>query len=194
MFDALHQLTRDHGNMARLLDLLERRIAEYGDGRPFDAEAFRGIMDYLLNYPDLCHHPKEDLVYRRLRKVDAHRAAVRNVAFGAELPRPWFEKAGNRLIAVTREHIDKEERGLFPLALRSLTARDWWEIDDAVLPPGRPPSSAKIGRDYVALHDRIMELWAQELGSGTLGPGIGVRSCLLPIGKRQDLTPLRGGV
>jgi hemerythrin-like domain-containing protein len=182
MFDALHQLTRDHGNMARLLDLLERHIAEYGGGRPLDVEAFGGIMDYLLHFPDLCHHPKEDLVYRRLRNVDAHRAAlvgdivaehqalakltrgfaaaVRNVACGAELPRPWFEKAGSRLIAETREHIDKEERGLFPLALSSLTARDWWEIDGAVLSPSEPPFSAKIERDYIALYDRIMELGA----------------------------------
>ena len=29
------------------------------------------VLDYSLSYPILCHHTKEDLVYRRLRTRDA---------------------------------------------------------------------------------------------------------------------------
>ena len=52
--------------MAKLFDILERQIEIYGGGgRPDDA-IIRDILDYCLGYPTLCHHPKEDLVYRKL--------------------------------------------------------------------------------------------------------------------------------
>lgn len=180
MFEALEGLYRDHANLSRLLDLVERRLAAYGSGGPLDLEVLGSALDYLLHYPDLCHHPKEDLVYRRVRAidpvaaaavdyiVDEHKrlaeltrgfaAAVHNVAADAEMPRAWFENAGRELIGFNRHHMSKEERHLFPLALKALTARDWWEIDSAVLWPVDPLFSPKAEQQYQALHERIMQL------------------------------------
>jgi len=66
MSDAIVLLRLEHEHLARLLDVVERRLgAIEGEG-----EADPGLLalahEHLAGYPDACHHPMEDLVYRSL--------------------------------------------------------------------------------------------------------------------------------
>ena len=56
--------------MAKLLNAFERQLAAFDQGATPDHDIVRGVIDYCLTYPDLYHHPKEDLVFARLQLRD----------------------------------------------------------------------------------------------------------------------------
>ena len=66
----LNDLSTDHARIAKVLDELERQLDILADAGKPDYEVVRGAVEYLLVYPDQFHHPKEDLIYRRLRARD----------------------------------------------------------------------------------------------------------------------------
>ena len=147
----LQQMRRDHGNMARLLDVLQAELNRYKVGDTLDFEVVSRIVDYVLNFPDLRHHPREDLVFRYLADRDpasSHRvetilaehrelaalsrklsAALGNLQRDVEMPRPWLETLLDSFIARNRDHMRREEELFFPLAMHALTAADWQKIE-----------------------------------------------------------------
>ena len=62
----INQLVRDHRNMRLLLDIIEEEMNAHADARVPDFDLLRMIAEYTLEYPDLVHHPREDLVFERL--------------------------------------------------------------------------------------------------------------------------------
>ncbi len=180
MLDILHQLARDHRNMERLLVLIERQMDAHRGGAALDIDLPRNILDYILNYPDRVHHPKEDLIFERLRRIDPEGAAVvadvlgehpalrqatecfastlRNVAHDAEIPRDWFEAIARNYIGKTRAHMHQEEKVFFPRALARLKYDDWRAIDAAGAAPADPLFGPTVEKKYLALHERILQL------------------------------------
>jgi hemerythrin-like domain-containing protein len=65
--ELLAELRLDHRNMAAVLDLLERLVMQMESNEDPDFELFDEIMRYMTVYPDAVHHPKEDIVYDKLR-------------------------------------------------------------------------------------------------------------------------------
>jgi hemerythrin-like domain-containing protein len=139
-------------------------------------------MEYTLHYQDLCHHPKEELIFRKLVTRspawlaavevvrDEHRrlaeivrrcaAAVHSVLLDAALPREWFECIVQEYISLLRHHMEEEERELFPRAMYCLTESDWREIDAAIHQPGGELSDDKLEHHYHQLQRRILQLAA----------------------------------
>ncbi|HYA65132.1 MAG TPA: hemerythrin domain-containing protein, partial [Burkholderiaceae bacterium] len=70
MPDTLFLLRLEHGNLSKLLGLIEDQVAAADAGKPMDEELLSLAYKYFSDYPDRCHHPKEDLVYRRLSERD----------------------------------------------------------------------------------------------------------------------------
>ena len=64
------QLQKDHLNAAKLLDLLEAQIGTLHDGETPDYLLMFDVMCYMRHYPDLFHHPKEDLIFEKLKERD----------------------------------------------------------------------------------------------------------------------------
>jgi hemerythrin-like domain-containing protein len=182
MPEMLHHLTRDHRNLARLLDLVERQVEVFAAGGGLDFELLDSILDYVLHHPNLYHHPREDLIYRRLlerdpaarktvaqalaehdrlRQVDrAFADVVRNIEREAELPRSWILDTARTFVEETRAHMEREESDLFPRARRCLTEADWQEIDAALTTPTDPLFAGAVEDRYRALHEQIMRLGA----------------------------------
>ena len=181
MAEGVRMLGKEHTDMAILLDLLERQIAEFKRGGAADFGIVRGILDYYLSYPDLYHHPKEDLIYHRLRAVApdqaesvkgllaAHEelaqrtrrfasAAVDQMLHGDEVPREWFASLARKFIDTNRRHLVTEEESFFPLALRVLGAQDWAEIDAQVTDREDPLFGGAVEARFHALHESILEL------------------------------------
>ena len=75
MSKVMNALEQEHLDMGKLLDALERQIVILEGGGTPDYDIVQGVMDYCLTFPDLHHHPKEDLVYRRLAARDPTAAA-----------------------------------------------------------------------------------------------------------------------
>lgn len=175
---AIEQLQLDHRNMNRLLSLLRAELEVGRAGRTWDFDLLHSVMEYALNFPDLCHHPKEDLIYRRmvernpaaaapigdLLKEHAHlaeltrqlAAALRNVEHDVEIPRQWLENLVETYVAANRRHIAAEEQSFFPQALVALTDADWREIDAGSADRPDPLFGDRIAGEFRRLYDRIM--------------------------------------
>ena len=70
MSDVVAALLRDHANIGRVLEALERQLAVFDEaGRP-DYDVLQGIIDYFETYPEQGHHPVEDALFRRLGSRD----------------------------------------------------------------------------------------------------------------------------
>lgn len=173
----IEDLRREHSNIARLLDLLERQVELLESAGAPDYSLMLEIMEYTLNYPDLYHHPKEDLVFRKLIERDANAAAaarelieehealgratrefadtLRNVSLDAEVPRAHVIARAREYIDLNRRHMEKEETNVFPLALQSLEAGDWAEIEAARAPGEDPLFGGALERQYDALRESI---------------------------------------
>lgn len=98
----IQALRREHANLTRLLDLLEREIDLFDRAGKPDYEIVEAILAYCLDYPDECHHPKEDAVLAKLRARDADAAA----AVGD------LEGEHRELAALTRQLADSVDRVL----------------------------------------------------------------------------------
>ncbi len=179
MSQVIEQLRTDHLNMARLISLLdpEMRTLE-GAGTP-DFELMLNIMDYNLNYPELCHHPKEDLVYRRLMERDPVSSEVvedlleehkkltvmakefaellRRITLDGEVPREKLGALGREYVAIHRRHIEREEITVFPLAEKALREEDWVEIA-AAISGDDPLFGAEVADQFLALYQSIVML------------------------------------
>ena len=63
-------LSREHRNLERLLDVLEHELEIFDRGDRPDYEVIRAIVSYFEVYPELYHHPQEDLVLAKLEIRD----------------------------------------------------------------------------------------------------------------------------
>ncbi len=169
--------------MGKLLDALERQIVILEGGGTPDYDIVQGVMDYCLTFPDLHHHPKEDLVYRRLALRDPTAAAgvgdlleehaalgegtrrlaaaVRNVLDEAEVPRDALLKLARDFLGHYRRHIAQEDENFFPVARARLTAADWAAIA-AELGEGHDPLFSSTPDDRFANLRRHILDWDRD--------------------------------
>jgi len=146
---SLHQ---DHINSTKLLDVLEQQLVIFGRAEVPDYEMMQGVMEYFLDYPDLYHHPKEDLILNKMEPrswaakdgfpdlrhehqelaamTRGFSTAIQDILLEAEIPREAFQQRARKFLDFYRSHIKKEEEVLFPAALKVLTKEDWAEISE----------------------------------------------------------------
>jgi hemerythrin-like domain-containing protein len=173
-------LYEEHANFSKLLDILMRQVARSNEGMTPDYEIIEEVLDYCLSYPVLCHHTKEDLVYRKLRIRDAaatdaigdleadheelalltrrFAATFHQTLHQAGAQHEWLSHMIEDFVQFYWRHIDREEKLFFPAALRSLTKDDWAEIDAQVTDHQDPLFGNKVGRRFRALLDDIVNL------------------------------------
>ncbi len=172
---AIEVLRQEHANMALLLDLMERQVAAVRQGEGADFALLGGIVDYFLTYPDLVHHPKEDLLFYRLREVDpaaavkagellsgheglgllarrVARAMVNHNLQGTAETRLWFVSLGQDFVDINRRHMAEEEEHFFPLLLRTLGEADWAAVDNKIGERSDPLFGAMVESRFQSLH------------------------------------------
>ena len=154
MSKTMEMLQTEHRNMSELLNLLERQVDLFEGQGEVDYDLLGEIIDYFRSYPDLYHHPKEDLVFESLKKRDPEAAgamgdlevahdkvndclnrftrAVVNVLLGENVARSAFISVAREFLDGERRHMTSEETIFFPAAKKALTDEDWKEIDARV--------------------------------------------------------------
>ncbi len=183
MTNIIEQIRDEHKNMAKLLDALERQIAVFNDGGKPDYEVLVGVIDYFLDYPDRCHHPKEDLLARKilagadpagpLQKLEAQHEElsiltrrfsqlVRRVLDEAELPRSDLTRAATEFIATQRHHMEMEEEHFLPLAEAALSQVDLAALDSELLAETDPLMDPDTEARYATLRNAILS-WEAEV-------------------------------
>ena len=180
MARAIEELEIDHRNMRLLLAIIEEEMDAYRRGGTPDFDLLHLIVDYILNYPEISHHPREDAIYDVLLRRDpmgaaavgnlmeehrqlsglTHRlaAAVANVERDVEMPKDWLDALVREYVARNRTHMLAEEQHFFRRAIAALSDADWAEIDAKLQRLIDPLFGGKVTQDYVRLHQRIMAL------------------------------------
>ena len=63
-------LLDEHQNIEKLLLVLEHELEVFDrSGRP-DYEILQSIIQYFQDYPESCHHPKEEMIFEKLKLRD----------------------------------------------------------------------------------------------------------------------------
>ncbi|HPE61766.1 MAG: hemerythrin domain-containing protein [Thiothrix sp.] len=157
MHTILAQLHQDHINLDRLLKRLEQETQVLMAGGAPDLHLMIEITDYIHEYSDRVHHPRENRVYARLENYDNDQAIRQELATlyqqHNDLPgltgsfmhtldhalhldmaasRDQLGREIQAFIEAQRGHMNLEEGRVFPLIDHTLTQQDWdlLEVED----------------------------------------------------------------
>ena len=177
MSQVIAALERDHANIAKLLEILESEILAIEVGKTPDYPLMQDIMRYMAQHSDRFHHPKEDLIFAQLLKrnpgvrADVEDLIKEHVVIGlagqefagllrssgvdSVALREQIGTSGFDYIRALREHMIREERELFPLAMEVLTQKEWQVIDAAANAIDDPLFDEMTADDYQRLYRLI---------------------------------------
>jgi hemerythrin-like domain-containing protein len=176
----IERLSREHRNIEMLLAVLERELGIFDCGDRPDYEVIRAIISYFELYPEVYHHPQEELVFAKLKIRDPAAAAkvgnlglehqkgaerlrrvaqaVDSVLADREILRQHVDNIVRDFIEHERRHIMMEDRDFFPAALKALEPLDWTEIASALTSHKDPLFSEAAEETFDALRARILQL------------------------------------
>lgn len=178
---AIQIIKREHSGYNALLYTLESVACDIADGgRPPDAAFFRAALDYISEFLDLYHHPKEDThLFPALRRrcpeiepelvklgaeheqgprmVDAMRRALDTYERKGAGAFAAFREALQEYIHYERQHVAREERSILPAASAHLTTEDWTSIDAVFLANDDPLFGERPTQKFRALYRTIID-------------------------------------
>jgi len=183
-------LRQEHSSIERLLRVLERELNIFDRGDRPNYEVILAVIDYFEDYPDRCHHPKEDVIFENLKARNAvaaatvgdlkgeHREearrlrrvakAIRDVLSDQAMLREAVVDIIRDFIDHERQHMALEESLFFPAALNALRAEDWADVALKLADQSDPLVRPSVEEKFSILRRHIMEL-EEEAKAGTPG-------------------------
>jgi hemerythrin-like domain-containing protein len=183
MTSIIELLHGEHRDVEMLLNVLENELEVFDRRERPDYEVIQAIISYFQDYPDCCHHPKEDMIFDKLKTRDPSAAKrvgdveaehrqeterldrlaklVRNVLWDREIARQTFRDVMRGFIDQQRVHMAMEERSLFPAAANALRPEDWQEIDSKWNDKMETLFNVAMEEKCHSLRDRILR-WGRE--------------------------------
>jgi len=180
MIEIIEDLRQEHRNIEELLRVLERELSLFDRGDRPDYEVVLAVIDYFKEYPDSCHHPKEDIVIekfkarypvaaatigdleaehregaKRLRRVAQ---AVERVLSDQDLLRQTIDDIIRDFISHERQHMAMEERVVFPAVLNALRPEDWADVAQQLADRYGPPHQRDFEEKFSTLRRNILEM------------------------------------
>jgi hemerythrin-like domain-containing protein len=149
---ALQILIDEHRTIERVLDCLDALTARCARKQPLDAGQAGQVVDFIRNFADRCHHGKEEaqlfpmMERRGFSPVSGPTAVMRFEhdegrklvgQMAASIPAAAtddaeavsaFSRAAERFSRLLRQHIQKEDHCLFPMANAALNDEDREEL------------------------------------------------------------------
>jgi branched-chain amino acid transport system ATP-binding protein len=188
--EALQTISNEHRSMWQLTVVLDelRKQLDQPEQKP-DAELFDLILDYIEQYIERVHQPKEEAyLYRAVLDrtsegnemiaeferehaaspgiVATLRRQVKHLVRHYPEGKGEFQEGLEKYIALLRSHIMREENELFPLARRILTDVDWDEIDTAFANSADPQFGVESRAEFRSLMSRIVNQAPEPVGFG----------------------------
>lgn len=176
-------LRDEHRTIEKLLVVLEQELDVFDRRERPDYEILQAVIDYFEDFPERSHHPKEDLIFSRLRARDPAAAAsvakleaehrqgsqrlerlahtVASILTDHELRRETFDTVVRDFIDNERAHIAFEEQSFFPAAVKALRPQDWTELETKLSGGSDPLLNGEIEEKFHALKERILS-WEEE--------------------------------
>jgi branched-chain amino acid transport system ATP-binding protein len=196
---ALRIISEDHANLWRIATSLDQVAEEIDGGGAVEPAFFNAVFDYIEQFVDRSHHPKEDdFLFRLLRlrspqagtlldtlqqehrngpgQLQALRRQLQQVqqlqqTSKTPLVAPAFTAALRLYTLGLKSHIRVEEKDIMPLARQALSAPDWAEIDRAFLDNDDPLFGASAKAEFRDLFHRIASLAPESIGLGGQSAG-----------------------
>ena len=192
-------LRAEHRHIATVMQLFSDQLQAIEAGDPVDAHVVYEVMDYMASWPDRYHHPREDLIYGRVAELDRkaaddvdtlqrdHDAAARR---GQRLLRDierWREgevkgsvivKAGREYVGHMYEHMNVEEKVVFPHIESVLSLEDWRELaeDDELRAVSTPVFGPRIQREFRNLARRLRRGVRRRVERGVVQEWVGIEA------------------
>jgi len=188
MPDTIVMLQLEHKTLSSLLALADSQLQKIESGKSKDFALLHKILEYFCDYPDACHHPKEDAVFRRLLQRNPEVAAdignlisshddlstltrqvgamVQQAHEMSDTPTDDVVESMREFISAYREHIRSEEVGFFPAASTILTREDWDLIDYSVFERDDPIFDVATEGRFRDLREAIFEQSSDDHGPG----------------------------
>jgi len=181
-------LREEHRNIEDLLLVLEQELNVFDRNEQPDYEILQAVISYFQDYPDCCHHPKEDMIFEKLKARDPVAAGsvgdleaehqnegkrlqrvaqmIRSILTHHEVLRPTFDDIMRDFIEHERKHMEMEERVLFPAAVNALQPEDWAGIDAIWSEKKDTMFNVAIEEKCQSLRERILQ-WEREKSGGS---------------------------
>jgi len=180
MVEIIEILRWEHRNIEKLLGVLEQELNVFARAERPDYEVIQAVVEYFKQYPDTCHHPKEDIIYEKFKALAPGRAAsindlqvehregaerlhrvaqvIDNVINDQDLLRESVDQIVRDFIDSERKHIAFEDEIVFPAILETLKPRDWADIALILADKYGPPSKADFEEQFGTVRRNILEL------------------------------------
>ncbi len=180
MIKLIEVLRQEHRNMEKLLRVLERELSLFDRGDCPDYEVVLAVIEFFKDYPDSCHHPKEDIIIEKFKARDPvaaatigdfeaeHREgarrlcrvaqAVESVLSNQDLLRQTIVDIIRDFINHERQHMAREERVVFPAVLNALQPGDWADIALQLTNRYGPISQPDFEEKFSTLRLNILEM------------------------------------
>ena len=179
MRNVVQELRTEHTNMERLLKILDKQLEIFEAGGQPDYMVVQDIVLYFLDFPDQCHHPKEDVLAQKLLELSPDRAdqlrglaelheelglltrkmagVVRRVLDEAELPRALVIRTIKEFISSQRHHMEMEEQHFLPLAEELLSTSDLEDLESEIFAKEDPLFKPETEEHLTTLRDYILK-------------------------------------
>lgn len=194
-------LRAEHRHIASVMQLFSEHLQAIEAGETVDPHVVYEVMDYMASWPDRYHHPREDLIYARVAELDSkaaddvdtlqrdHDAAARR---GQQLLRNierWREgelkdavivRDGREYVGHMYEHMNVEEKVVFPHIESVLSLDDWRELaeDDELRAVSAPVFGPRVQREYRKLARRLRRGVRRRVERGVVQEWVGIEALM----------------
>ncbi|MDX1732713.1 MAG: hemerythrin domain-containing protein [Halioglobus sp.] len=164
-------LRAEHRHMATVMQLFTAQLDTIEAGELVDPHLVYEIMDYMVTWPDRFHHPREDLIYARVAELDPagadevdtlqrdHDNTARRGREVLESVEAWragqitgdgLLKLGRDYVEHIYEHMNLEEKVVFPHIESVLSNQDWrdLEAEDQLEAVSLPIFGPRVQREF----------------------------------------------
>ena len=174
-------LMDEHRVIEQVLDVLERIVQQSAVQGILDGQSAGKAIDFFRVFADGCHHSKEEdhlfpMLEARglprdggptgvmLAEHEEGRALVRGMkeeidaaAKGEPDALKRFSQQAGSYIELLRQHIDKEDRCLFPMVARTLNAEDHRALEAAFHDVAHEGTCPHLHDKYLKLADKLAD-------------------------------------
>jgi hemerythrin-like domain-containing protein len=194
-------LKAEHRHIATVMQLFTDQLKAMEDGQYVDGHVVFEIMDYMATWPDRYHHPREDLIYCRVAELDPKAADEvdslqrdhdHTAARGRELLKEiegWrngdvshtsIVKLGRAYIDHMYEHMNIEEKVVFPHIESILTLEDWRELaeDDQLRAVSDPVFGPRVQREFRNMARKMRRRVRNSVERGAMLEWIGIEALM----------------
>ncbi len=194
-------LRAEHRHIATVMQLFSDQLQSIEAGETVDVHVVFEVMDYMATWPDRYHHPREDLIYNRVAELDKKAAddvdtLQRDHDFtarrGQELLKDierWREgelkgsavvKAGREYIGHMHEHMNVEEKVVFPHIESVLSLEDWRELaeDDELRAVSMPVFGPRVQREFRNMSRRLRRGVRRRVERGVVQEWVGIEALM----------------